>query len=132
MGQFLLTINGIQQLLNGVDADAYDILAQLTDVHQKNRVLLFSSVFYLEAMNKVVFVCSGRQSAGRESASVPLCIPMELIGTSVVDFFALVSIHKTQGLGPYCLPRSPAEVAFAGQHTFCVFEVVVAMRFPFP
>ena len=76
--------------------DASEILAQLTDVHQKNRVLLVSSVLYLEAMNGVVVVCSERQDAGRESASVPPCLPMELIGTAAVDFVALVSIHKTQ------------------------------------
>ena len=36
-----------------------------------------------------------------------------------------------QVLGPYCRPRSPAEVTVAGQDAFCVFEVVVAMRFLF-
>ena len=95
MGQFLLTSNGIQQLLNGIDANAYEILVQLTDVQQKNLVLLVSSVLYLEAMNRVVVVCSGRQVSGRESASVPPCLPMDLVGTSVVGFVALVSSHKT-------------------------------------
>ena len=65
-------------------------------MHQKNRVLLVSSVLYLEAMNGVVVVCSERQAAGRESDSVPPCLPMELIGTSVVEFVALVSRHKKQ------------------------------------
>ena len=96
MGQFSLTVNGIQQLLNGIGVDASEILAQLTDVHQKNWVLLFRSVLYLESMNRFVVLCSERQAAGRESASVPLCLPMDLIGTSVVEFVALVSSHKTQ------------------------------------
>ena len=96
MGQFSLTSNVIQQLLNGVDADASDFLAHLTDVHQKNRVLLISLVLYLEAMNGVVVVCLGWQAAGRESAYFPPCLPMELIGTSVLDFVALVSSHKMQ------------------------------------
>ena len=96
MGQFSLTVNGIHQLLNGIGVDASEILAQLTDVHQKNWVLLFRSVLYLEAMNGFVVMCSERQAAGRESASVPLCLPMDLIGTSVVEFLALVSSHKTQ------------------------------------
>ena len=96
MGQFLLTVNGIQQLFNGIDVDAYEILAKLTGVQQKNRVLLVSLVLYLEYMNGVVVVCSGRQAAGGKSASVPPCLPMEIIGTSVVEFVALFYIHKTQ------------------------------------
>ena len=96
MGQFFLTVNVIQQLLDGIDVDASDILRQLADVHQKNRVLLVSSVLYLEAMNGVVVVCSGRQAAGRESSSITPCLPMELIDTSVAEIFALVSSHKTQ------------------------------------
>ena len=96
MGQFLLTVNGINQLFNGIGVDASEILAQLTDVHQKNRVLLVRSVIYLEAMNGVIVVLSGRQAAGCKSPSVTPCLPMDLIGTSVVDFVALVSIYKTQ------------------------------------
>ena len=96
MGQFLLTVNGIHQLLNGIDVNAFEILAHLTDVHQKNRVLLVSSVLYFEAMNRVFIVCSGRQAADRKSDSVSPCLPMELIVTSVVEFVALVSIHKTK------------------------------------
>ena len=96
MGQFLLTINSIQQLLNGIYVDDSEILVHLTDVHQKNPVLPVSSVLYLEAMNRVVVVCSGRQASGRKSASVPPCLPMDLIGKSVVDFVALVFSHKTQ------------------------------------
>ena len=96
MGQLSLTVNGIPQLLNGIDVDASEILAQLTDMHQKNRFLLVSSVLYLEAMNGFVVVCSVQKAAGRESDSVPPCLPMDLIGTSVVDFVALVSIYKTQ------------------------------------
>ena len=65
-------------------------------MHQNNRFLLVSSVLYLEAMNGVVVACSGRQAAGRESASVPPCLLMEMIGTSVVDFVALVSSHNMQ------------------------------------
>ena len=53
MGQFLLTANGIQQILNGIEVD-------LTDVHQKNQFLVVSLVLYLESMNRVVVVCSGR------------------------------------------------------------------------
>ena len=91
-----MTVNGIQQLLNGIVIDASEILAQLTDVHQKNRVLLVSLVIYIESMNRVDAVCSGRKAAGRKSAYVPPCLPMELIDTSVVDFVALVYSHKTQ------------------------------------
>ena len=80
MGKFSMTVNGIHQLLNGIDVDASEILVQLTYVHQKNWVLLVSSVIYLEAMNGVVVVCSGRQAAGRKSASIPPCLPMELVG----------------------------------------------------
>ena len=96
MRQFSLTVNVIKHTLNGIDVDASEILVQLTDVHQKNRFLLFSSVLYLEAMNRVVILCSGRQAAGRESAYVPPCLPMDLIGTSVVDFVNLIFSHKTQ------------------------------------
>ena len=96
MGQLSLTVNGIHQLLNGIDVNASDIRVQMTDVNQKNRFLLVSSVLYLEATNGVIVVCSGRKAAGRESDSVPPCLPMELIGTSVVEFVALVSRHKKQ------------------------------------
>ena len=150
MGQLLLTFNDIQQLINGIDVDASEILAHMTDVHQKNRVLLVISVLYLEAMNVVVVVCSLRQAAGYQSASVHLCLPMDLIGTSVVNFFVLVSSHKTQlqicfqargaaedmpaaqGLGTYCCPRAPAEIVVTGQDAFCVFKVVVSVWFLFP
>ena len=39
---------------------------------------------------------SEREAAGRESAAVPPCLPLQLVETSMVDFVALVSRHKTQ------------------------------------
>ena len=96
MGHLSLNVHGIYQLLNGIGFNDSEILVHLTDVHQKNPVLPVSSVIYLEAMNRVVVVCSGRQASGRKSASVPPCLPMDLIGKSVVDFVALVFSHKTQ------------------------------------
>ena len=96
MGHFSMTVNGINQFLNGIEVNASEILVQLTDMHQKDQVLLLSSVLYLESMNEVVVVGSGRNNAGRNSASVPPCLPMDLIDTSVLYFVTLVSIHKTQ------------------------------------
>ena len=96
MGQFSLTVNGIQQHLLGIDVESREILAQLTDNRAKSRVLAATSIIYLEAMNGVVVIRSGRQASGREGAAPPPCLPLQLINTSVVDFVSLVSEHKSK------------------------------------
>ena len=145
----MLTVNSIHQILYRIDVNDSEILSQLTDVHQKNRVLLVSSVLYLEAMNGVV-VCSGRQAAGRKIASVPPCLPMDLIDTSVVDFATLVSIHKTQlrsAFKPEVLQKicqqhkdlvhiaaqePPLMSQLQAKTRYLFLNFLVTVRFPFP
>lgn len=94
-GQFSVTVTSITSLVRGIGVLADEIAGQL-DQTGVNRILAATSVLYLEAMNGLVKVIAGRQSAGRASSAVSPCLPLELKDTSVSDIIALVTNHKTQ------------------------------------
>lgn len=73
-----------------------ELAAQL-NYQQMERVVCACGVIYVMAMNGLVKILAGRQSARRELAGAAQpCLPLELIKTSVVDFVDLVSDHKEQ------------------------------------
>ena len=94
-GQFSVTIAGMEQLLQGIDVDAAELDAELNQ-QERSSVLAACAILYLEALCGIAVVLQGRQSAGRESAPIPPCLPLKLIKTSQVDFVSLVSSHKEQ------------------------------------
>lgn len=94
VSQFKLTSSGIEQLLYDICIVAIELVDQL-DPQQTKRVVRASGVLYLAAMNRLVKMLSGRQSARDELVNAaPLCLPMHLISTSVLDFVLLVAYHK--------------------------------------
>ena len=93
-GQFKVTYTGMHLLLHSIDVSAVDIAAQL-DPQQVVFIIRACGVLYVTAMKALVKILAGRQSARQELAdAAPLCLPMELIKTSVVDFVSLVRDHK--------------------------------------
>ena len=84
----------MQLLVNIIYVDAVKIAAQINP-QQVVRVLCMCGVLYVTAINGLVKILTGRQSACQELAdSAPLCLLMELIKTSVVNFVPLVGNHK--------------------------------------
>ena len=61
-GQFKMTCSGMQQLLHIIDVDAVNIAAHL-DPQQAVRVISACGVIYVTAMNGLVKILAGRQSA---------------------------------------------------------------------
>ena len=93
-GQFKVTCSGMHQLLHSIDVDAVEIAAQLNP-QQAVRVFRACGVLYFTAMNVLVNILAGRQSACQELAdAAPPCLPIDLIKTSSVDFVSLVGNHK--------------------------------------
>ena len=93
-GQFKVTCSGMQLLLHSINVNTVEIAAQL-DPQQAVRVLRACGVLYVTAMNGLVKILAGRQSARQELVDpAPPCLPMDLMKTSVVNFVSLVGNHK--------------------------------------
>jgi hypothetical protein len=94
-GQFKVTFDGIQHLLQGIDVEAAELYT-LLDPMLKKYAIVACATHYLHAWNGMVAVLGGRQAAGRESEPQPPCLRTELLETSAVEFVSLVSSHKAQ------------------------------------
>ena len=93
-GQFKVTCRGMQLLLHIIDLDSVNIVAHINP-QQGVRIIHACGLLYISAMNGLVKILAGRQSDRQElEDAVPLCLPMEIIKTSVVDFMSLVGNHK--------------------------------------
>lgn len=103
MGQFSVTVSGLNALCQGIDVEALSILRSL-DTQQKAIALRSAAIVYLVSLNGIVRIMKGRQSTHRESEKIPGVLPLQVVKQSTMSFVHLVASHEKRLLASFDKP----------------------------